>query len=126
LAYGLNHPYGEFVTEESVQRVSLSDVSLFYDTYYKPNNAYLVIVGDVDEKEMKKTVKKLFKNWKATNKISSSFPTPKNASAIEIDFVNMPNAVQSEITVQNIVNLTMKDEDYFLRKPTILTFKFPQ
>lgn len=113
LAYGLNHPYGEFVTEESVQRVSLSDVSLFYDTYYKPNNAYLVIVGDVDEKEMKKTVKKLFKNWKATNKISSSFPTPKNASAIEIDFVNMPNAVQSEITVQNIVNLTMKDEDYF-------------
>ncbi|MBE9490482.1 MAG: insulinase family protein, partial [Bacteroidetes bacterium] len=48
LSYGIKHPYGEFVTEETVNNVTLDNVNAFYQKYFNPNNAYLVIVGDVD------------------------------------------------------------------------------
>merc|ERR1712000_282362 len=50
LAYGKKHPYGEFVTEETVNNITLDNVRAFYQKYFNPNNAYLVIVGDVDFK----------------------------------------------------------------------------
>ncbi len=67
LAYGKNHPYGEFTSKKTVQNIKLADVQNFYNTYFKPNNAYLVIVGDVNFKEVKKLVKKYFNNWEKAN-----------------------------------------------------------
>lgn len=113
LAYGLNHPYGEYVSKESVERVTLADVKQFYDTYFHPNNAYLVIVGDVNPKAVKKQVKKLFGNWKSSADVAANTPMVENASGTQIEFVEMPNAVQTEVTVQNTVTLKKKDPDYF-------------
>lgn len=113
LAYGVNHPYGEFISKESVERVSLEDVKQFYQTYFHPNNAYLVIVGDINVKAVKKQIKKFFKDWKPGADIISNTPMVENASNTQIEFVDMPNAVQTEVTVQNTVSLKKKDPDYF-------------
>ena len=113
LAYGKDHPYGEYVSKESVDRVKLADVDAFYKRYFLPNNAYLVIVGDVDAGDLKKQVKKLFGKWKKKNLSADPIPDVTNVSTTQIDFVNMPNAVQTEVTVQNTVSLRKKDADYF-------------
>ncbi|EDP98492.1 pitrilysin family protein [Kordia algicida OT-1] len=113
LAYGANHPYGEFITEESVNNVSLEDVKAFHNKYFKPNNAYLIIIGDVKTRDAKKLVKKLFKNWEKGTIVADTYDTATNPTTTEINFINMENAVQSEISVQNTVTLAMKDEDYF-------------
>lgn len=113
LAYGKDHPYGEFVSKESVERVSLADVDAFYKRYFLPNNAYLVIVGDVDAGDLKKQVKKLFGKWKKGDLSTDAIPEVNNVNSIQIDFVNMPNAVQTEVSVQNTVSLRKKDADYF-------------
>ena len=113
LAYGKDHPYGEYVSKESVERVKLADVDSFYKRYFLPNNAYLVIVGDVDAGDLKKQVKKLFGKWKKKNLSTDPIPDVTNVSTTQIDFVNMPNAVQTEVTVQNTVSLRKKDADYF-------------
>ena len=113
LAYGNDHPYGEYVSKESVERVKLADVDAFYKRYFLPNNAYLVIVGDVDAGDLKKQVKKLFGKWKKKNLSTDPIPDVTNVSTTQIDFVNMPNAVQTEVTVQNTVSLRKKDADYF-------------
>src|SRR5690606_20767748 len=47
LSYGKNHPYGEITSEETVNNVTFGDVVAFYDKYFNPNNAYLVVIGDV-------------------------------------------------------------------------------
>ena len=112
LAYGKNHPYGEFTSKETVENVTLSDVQNFYNSYFKPNNAYLIIVGDVNFKEVKKLVKKHFKNWKKGNLPTYTIPTVTNIAKTEIDFVDMPNAVQSDVTVLSTVNFKMADNDY--------------
>lgn len=113
LTYGINHPFGEFISKESVEKITLDDVKKEYNTYYRPNNAYLVIVGDVNPKKIKKTVKKLFKDWAPGNIPAYTIPEVSNTNKTEINFVDMPNAVQSEIALINTVDLTLGDEDYY-------------
>ena len=113
LAYGKNHPYGEYVSKESVEKISLADVKAFYKRYFLPNNAYLIIVGDVDAQGLKEQVKKLFGKWKKKDFPNINIPEVNNVSSTQIDFVNMPNAVQTEVSVQNTVSLRKKDADYF-------------
>ena len=113
LTYGKDHPYGEYASKETVEKVTLGDVQNFYKNYFVPNNAYLVIVGDVDFKSVKKLVKNNFKDWKKGLLPSYSIPEVKNVDATEINFIDMPNAVQSEVAVINTVNLKMSDPDYF-------------
>jgi len=113
LTYGKNHPFGEFITKESVKNITLEDVKNRYNTYYKPNNAYLIIQGDINPKKIKKMVKKLFSDWDAGNLPTYKMPEVPVVETTEIDFIDMPNAVQSEIAVINTVNLTLGDEDYY-------------
>lgn len=112
LAYGKDHPYGEFVTEETVNNVTLADVVKFYDNYFVPANAYMIINGDVDFKEMKKLVKKHFTSWTKATPPSFNYSKPADVQYTQINFVDMPNAVQSEVAVENLVDLKMKDPDY--------------
>ena len=116
LAYGKNHPYGEFSSKETVEKVNLTDVQNFYNSYYKPNNAYLVIVGDVNFDEVKKLVEKNFNNWKKGDLPTYVIPDVNNVTKTEIDFIDMPNAVQSDVAVLSTVNLKMSNPDYFAVK----------
>lgn len=113
LIYGKNHPAGEYVSEETLNNVTLNDVVENYNTYFVPGNAYLVIVGDVKVKDVKKQVKKLFENWTAGTAPNITYTDPKDVQYTQIDFVDMPNAVQSEISVVNVSNLKMTDKEYF-------------
>ena len=117
IAYGKDHPYGEFATEETVNKVSLEDAKKFYQTYFNPNNAYLVIIGDVDTKAVKKLVKKHFNSWEKGAQVLTNWKNPVASNEATINFIDMPNAVQSEVSVQNVVNLQMKDPDYL---PTLM------
>ena len=113
LFFGSNHPFGEFATEESVNNISLKDVKKYYETYAKPNNAYLTIVGDVNYEEIKPLVEKLFGDWKKGKLPKYTMPVVNDLENPEINFIDMSNAVQSEITVGNIINISMSDPDYF-------------
>jgi len=113
LAYTEKHPYGQYLTEESVESVTLDDVKKYYETYFVPANAYMAFVGDIDKKEAKKLVTTFFNDWKADVAPEVSLPNPQKAQFRQINFVNMSNAVQSEIIAQSVVDLKMNDEDYF-------------
>ena len=113
LAFGKSHPSGEFLSEETIKNVTLSDVENNYHTNFVPENAYLIIIGDVKFKETKKAVEKLFGSWAKATAPSLTYTDPVNVQYSQINFVDMPNAVQSEISLQNTVNLKMTDKDYF-------------
>ena len=112
LAYGKNHPYGEFVSKESVTSVTLADVNTFYQNYFVPDNAYLVVTGDVKYDNVKEIVTEYFSNWRKGLAPSISIPSTKNVVFTQIAFVDMPDAVQSEISVMNTVDFKMTDKDY--------------
>lgn len=113
LSFGVNHPYGEFVSTETVNNISFGDVTGFYEESFNPTNAYLVVVGDVDFKTIKSQIEKRFNKWTKSLDIQTNVPeaTP-NAQYTQINFVDMPNAVQSNIVLTNNVDLKMNDPDY--------------
>lgn len=113
LTYGKNHPYGEFTSEKTLKNITLQDVKDLYNKTFKPNNAYLVIIGDVNYRKVKKQVKSLFKNWEKGDLPKVNYPEVKNPETTEINFINMPNAVQSEVAIINSVNLKSNDKDYY-------------
>lgn len=75
--YGKDHPYGEVMTEETVDKITLQDIQDYYNTYYKPNIGYLAVVGDVTPKEMKKLLKKSFAKWEKGEVKDINFELPK-------------------------------------------------
>ena len=113
LVYGKNHPAGEYLAEASIKNVSLADVKAHYGTYFVPEHAYLVVIGDVKFKDTKKMVEKLFGSWLKATAPNLSYSAPSNVQYTQINFVDMPNAVQSEISLVNSVNLKLSDPDYF-------------
>lgn len=113
LSYGINHPYGEFITTETVNNVGFGDISAVYEKNFNPTNAYLVVVGDVNFDEVKLQVEKYFGNWKKSVGIATTVPEAlPNVQYSQINFVDMPNAVQSNISLTNNVELKMNDPDY--------------
>jgi predicted Zn-dependent peptidase len=114
LGYGKDHAYGEFVTEETVNNVTFQDVKDLYNKRYAPNNAYIVVVGDVKARKVKKQLKKYFGKWEKQDLPEMDPPAlTDNVSATEINFVDLPTASQSNITVTNNVSLKQNDPDYF-------------
>ena len=113
ITYGSQHPNGEFVTQESLDKASLQDAIDFYNNYSSPSNAYLVIIGDVNYDEIKSKVTNLFGSWSSKDVSASSFPSPTNPDETEIIFVDMPNGVQSVVSIINTVDFNKNNSDYF-------------
>jgi len=113
LSYGKNHPYGEIENKESIEALNLENVKNFYTDYFVPQNAYLVIVGDVKLEEVQDLVTKYFSDWKKNELSAFKLPEPKNVQFTQVNFLDMPNAVQSEVAVVNTIQLKKGDADYF-------------
>ena len=68
LVYGQDHPYGGPLsgsgTIESISKMTRQDVAKFYQTWFRPNNATLIVVGDTTLAEIKPKLEKLFADWK--------------------------------------------------------------
>ena len=113
LTYGPKHPNGEFVSQESLDRITLTDAKNYLNNYSKPNNAFLVIIGDVKFENIKSKITDLFNVWEAGEVSASSFPTPTNPEKSEIIFIDMPNATQSVVSIINTIDFNKKESDYF-------------
>ena len=111
LLYG-DHPYGEFMTEESVKNIQLADVQQYYKKYFVTSNAYLVIVGDIKTNEAQKLAEKYFGQMPVGVKATSNFSVPKNIAQTEIDIIDLPSASQSVVSVINLAPLKKSNTDF--------------
>ena len=97
--YGKDHPYGEVQTEKTIDNISLDDCKSYFSNYFLPNNAYLIIVGDITLSEAKMKAEKYFSNWKKGELMETSYTTPEIPSSTNVHFANKDGAVQSVIRV---------------------------
>ena len=72
----------------------------------------MVIIGDFEIDSTINRIEKLFKKWKKGKIIDKDIKTNSN-SKIAIHFIDMPNAIQSEISFQNLIEMRTNDEEYF-------------
>lgn len=105
LLYGKNHPYGEIQTEQTVKSVTVADIKNFYQTTWKPNNAYLVFVGDITTAAAKKLATQYFGSWPGGVVAKEVYPQVKAPGKTIIAIVDRPASVQSIINITTPVHL---------------------
>ncbi|MEP6712151.1 MAG: pitrilysin family protein [Ferruginibacter sp.] len=112
LNYGKHTANGEFETEETVKSVSLQDVTDAYNNYITPSRSYLTFVGDITPEAAKAIAVKYLGTWtgkKLTLPVTADAPNPDKT---EIDFVDLPTAVQAEMSAGNLISNPMNGSDY--------------
>jgi zinc protease len=101
LLYGGGHAYGNPFsgsgTEQSVAKLTRADMEKFHQTWFKPNNATLVVVGDTTLAEIQPKLEKLFANWKRGDVPAKNLSTVALAQKPAVYLIDKPGAAQSVI-----------------------------
>ena len=110
--YGANHPYGftELGTEESIKGITRDDMLKFWQVGYVPENAALIVAGDLTENELRALAEKHFGKWsgKATG---MTRPDVQAATTRHILIVDKPGAPQTVLRIGH-VGVSRANPDY--------------
>ncbi len=107
-----NHPYGEVMTEESLNRINREDVINYYKTTFVPEGSYLVIVGDITANDAQDLAKKNFGSWNGNAKAISTYAEPQMLKGgNRVIFVKKTGAVQSYIQIAQPMNIAIGSPD---------------
>ena len=112
ISYGKNTARGEFQTIQTTEAVTLDDVKAAYQKYLSPASSILTFVGDITPAQAKEYATKAFGSWTG-KKIEIARNTPvANPAKTEIDLIDVPSAVQSEISVANLISNPYSNPDH--------------
>lgn len=111
LVFGLDHPYGEQVTEETVNNITLEVCQSYYTEYFTPSISYLAIVGDIEKDDAEKLIKKYFDGWKAKDVSKVSYKKPQAPLVNKVSLVDRPQSVQSVVNLSYPIDLKIGSED---------------
>ena len=111
IVYGSNHPYGISASEESVKKITLEKCTEFYQSYFRPNIAYLAIVGDITLAQAKPLVEKYLANWQRGDVPKANYLSARAPAKTVVAIVDRPNAVQSTINVTYPIDLKPGNPD---------------
>jgi zinc protease len=103
--YGLEHPFGEVMTEASVEAITVEDCKSYFDAYFRPNIAYMVIIGDITAKDAQKKLKKALKKWAPAEVPHHEYAKTEVPAAQRVVMVDKPSAVQSVVWLGNVIDL---------------------
>lgn len=114
ILFGADSPYGHPLegTEASTAAITRSDIQHFYDTYFRPNNATLIVVGDVTADAVQQRARALFGGWSRQDVPAVSFGQPAPAASTAIYLIDKPGAPQSSMRIGS-VGVPRSAADYF-------------
>jgi zinc protease len=114
LLYGRNHPYGHpgMGDEESVGAATGDDIRRFYETYYRPNNAALIVAGDVTPATLMPKLERAFAHWKRGEVPAVAIAMPPAREKAAVYIVDKPGAAQSVLMIGQ-VGQPRSTPDYF-------------
>ncbi|MEI8280078.1 MAG: insulinase family protein [Bacteroidota bacterium] len=111
LNFGTDHPKGEVSTEATTDKITLEACKNYYESYFRPNVAYMAVVGDITMAEAKPLIEKYFGNWQKKDVPVAKYPTPHAPQGTRVAFVPREGAVQSVINVTYPVDLVQGSPD---------------
>jgi zinc protease len=114
ILFGDRHPYAwpAAGVEASLKKLGAADLKKFYETYYRPNNAVLIVAGDVTEPVLRAKLEAALKGWKPRAVAARKLPAPVAAAKTRIYLIDKAGAPQSSIRVGQI-GIQRTNPDYF-------------
>jgi zinc protease len=101
--YGDRHPYGytEIGTEASMKAVKRDEMTSFWKQNFVPNNAALVVAGEISMSELRTLAENSFGGWRQGAPVRPALPTPQPTKA-RVVLVDKPAAPQTQLRVASI------------------------
>ena len=107
------HPYSVIApTLESLDATTRERIVEFHRAKFLPNNAVLVVAGDVRSDALFKRIEGLFGDWQPGEAPNDDFPTPPSRTSRSAYLVDRPGSAQSNIVIANI-GITRTSSDYY-------------
>jgi zinc protease len=109
-----NHPYGHLTvgTEKSVAAITRDDIVKYYNDYFHPNNAFIVVAGDIKPAEIFQKLGNAFKDWKKGPVPVLNITTPASPEGYKIVLIDKPDATQTQIRFGHF-GITRESPDYY-------------
>ena len=112
ILYG-SHPYSIISpTPNDIEKITREKLAEFHGKVFVPNNATLIVVGDVNRENIMKEIKDAFGDWKKGSVAESKFDAPPVRKATTITVVDRPGSAQSNIVLANLA-IERGNPDYF-------------
>ncbi|MFN2571435.1 MAG: M16 family metallopeptidase [Gemmatimonadales bacterium] len=124
LLYGANHAYGNPLTgsgtEQSVSRMNRDDLVRFHRTWFKPNHATVVVVGDVTMAEIQPRLTRLFSGWQTGEVPQKNVSTVADQPRPVVYILDRPGAEQSFILAADLAAPKANPHEYAIEAMTSL------
>lgn len=114
IIYGNAHPYGapSLGTEASVKSLTTTDLQSYYQANFRPNNATLIVVGDVTPAQVEQKINNLFGGWQRGDVPQLNYSEPPKSATTTIYLIDKPGAAQSSFRI-GAVGVPRSTQDYF-------------
>jgi len=114
IIYGSAHPYGAPAqgTEASVKALTTGDLQSYYEANFRPNNATLIVVGDVTPTQVEQKINALFGSWQRADIHQLNYSEPPKSGTTTIFLIDKPGAAQSSFRI-GAVGVPRSTRDYF-------------
>ncbi|HMH25826.1 MAG TPA: pitrilysin family protein [Gemmatimonadaceae bacterium] len=114
IIYGSAHPYGAPAqgTEASVKVLTTGDLQSYYQANFRPNNATLIVVGDVTPAQVEQKINALFGGWQRADIPQINYTEPPKSGTTTIYLIDKPGAAQSSFRI-GAVGVPRSTKDYF-------------
>ena len=109
--YGINHPKGRVVTEQSLKAITLEDCQTYLTSRLKPKGAHLFVAGDIGAVELKQRLQRQLFGWYGAPEETTNVPRPRPRAG-RLFFVNVPGAKQAVIKMMHL-GPSRRAPDYF-------------
>jgi len=110
--YG-THPYGIVsASPAEIEKITREKLAAFHSKMFTPNNATLIVVGDVNRENLLKEIKDVFGGWQKGTTDAMKFDAPPVRTATTLTVVDRPGSLQSNIVLANLA-IDRSNPDYF-------------
>ena len=92
-------------------QINTGSLKAFHETFFKPNNATLVVVGDVTQSELQPLLEKQFKRWKRSDVPQKNIDFVGSRSEPAVYLVDRPDSEQSVIFAGNVAPPKNNDQE---------------
>jgi len=107
------HPYQTSIfNEDVIKNVGREDILAFYDRFYRPNNALLVIAGNMNLSTASRKISHYFNTWTARRIDHPLLPSPPPNDKEQVAFIDLPQAKDATIFLGNVI-FPATSSDYF-------------
>src|SRR5688572_29627032 len=108
-----HHPYARISpTAADIEKLTQPMLDKYHDRAYMPNDAVMIVVGDVEREAILAEITELFGNWERGRRDKVKHPLPGHLESSRLTIVDRPGSAQSNIVLSNLA-ISRDDPDYF-------------